>query len=161
MPRGIPNDRIKTTTETIEVNNREVKVEKRERRGGNTSTINRYKFNRPEFERDGYNRYWPADVGIRIQELYDQDYDFVLDDNGQKIKQFGGFDRFGNKFDHYLMEKPKDWYDADKKQKLEEGEREQLRRNNSEVARATGGLNVYRPDVDKAYGGNAAFKELD
>ena len=161
MPRGIPNNRRKTTTETIEVKAdgtliRQVKVERRERRS-NGEASNKFRFNRKEYEREGYNRYWPADIGNRLNELYNQDYDFVLDENGEKIKQFGGTDRFGNKFDHYLMEKPLDWYEEDKLKKLEKSSLEQETKSNNAISGASKGLNMYRPKTDD----NVALAEID
>lgn len=154
MPRWPEKDiTIEVKTGTLA---RQVKVERRERRStGETS--NKFRFNRSEYEREGYNRYWPADTGNRLNELYAQDYDFVLDENDEKIKQFGGTDRFGNKFDHYLMEKPKDWYDADKKKKLEETSLEQEQKSNQAILGASKGLNIYRPKSDD----NAALAEID
>ncbi len=164
MPRELPRKAgrpAKITTETIEVKTegtltKQVKVERRERRS-NGETSNKFRFNRPEYEREGYNRYWPADTGNRLNELYNQDYDFVLDENGEKIKQFGGTDRFGNRFDHYLMEKPKDWFEDDKRAKLEKNNLEQEKKNNQVIAGASRGLQMYRSKSDE----NAALTEID
>lgn len=162
MPRGIPKAGrpARTTTKTIEIKTegltRQVKVERRERRSVGESS-DKFRFNRSEYEREGYNRYWPADTGNRLNELYAQDYDFVLNEKGEKIKQFGGTDRFGNKFDHYLMEKPKDWYEEDKKKKLERTSLEQEKKSNQAILGASKGLNIYRPQSED----NAALAEID
>lgn len=140
-----------------EIGTREEKAERRQRRGGGDSVVNKFKFNRPEFEREGYKRYWPADTGVRLDELYNQDYEYVLDDKGQKIKQFGGFDRFGNKFDHYLMEKPLDWYEEDKKAKEDRSMIELENQNNRIISNASKGLNIYRPNDEN----NPALAEID
>ncbi len=169
MPRGIPNNPDiarragqKSRMETIEIPTeggltRQVKIERRERRGGGVSGVNKFKFNRPEFERSGYNRYWAADNGMRLEELFNDDYDYVLNEKGEKIKQFGGTDKFGNKFDHYLMEKPLDWFEEDKRKKLESASLEQEQKNNQAIAGVSRGLNIYRPKSDD----NAALAEID
>lgn len=167
MPRGIPSNPdtarrpgMKPHTETIQVkdghNTREVKVERRERRNTGIDS-SRLKFDRPEYQREGYARRWAADRNNRLKELFDQDYDYVLDDKGQKMTQFGGTDRFGNKFDHYLMEKPLDWYEEDKLKKLEKSSLEQETKSNNAISGASKGLNMYRPKTDD----NVALAEID
>lgn len=145
---------------TIEIKKRnltrEVKVERRERRSTGVDS-SRLKFDRPEYQREGYARRWAADRGNRLRELFDQDYDFVLDDKGEKMTQFGGTDRFGNKFDHYLMEKPLDWYEQDKLQKLEKSSLEQEQKNNNTISQASKGVNIYRTKTDD----NIALAEID
>lgn len=135
---------------------REAKVERRERRSNGESS-SRLKFDRPEYQREGYARRWAADRSNRLDELYNQDYDFVLNESGEKMKQFGGTDRFGNKFDHYLMEKPLDWYEEDKTKKLEKSSLEQEQKNNNAISGASKGLNIYRPKTDD----NVALAEID
>lgn len=160
MPREIPNNPRLPKAEQISAEGiltRQEKAERRQRRGGGESVVNRFKFNRPEYEREGYKRYWAADTGVRLDELYNQDYEYVLDANGNKIKQFGGFDKFGNRFDHYLMEKPLDWYEEDKKKKSEASMRELEIKNNNTIDRAARGLNIYRPQIEN----NAALAEID
>jgi len=58
--------------------------------------------------REGYQRYWALDLDGQLEQMQAAWWDFVLDENGQKITKPAGK---GNT--HYLMEIEKQYYDDD------------------------------------------------
>lgn len=86
----------------------------------------------PHLENDpNYNYYWLADRPGRVEELtkYD-DYDFVTDEEaekdgrntglGKRIERHAGVDQFGHPVRHFLVRKPREYYEADKREKRKE-----------------------------------------
>jgi hypothetical protein len=85
----------------------------------------------PHLENDpNYRYYWLADRPGRVEELtkYD-DYDFVTDDEaekdgrntglGKRIERHAGVDQFGNPLRHFLVRKPREYHEADQREKRE------------------------------------------
>jgi hypothetical protein len=136
---------------------REQKEERRKRRGGNLLGSNESKGDRPEFLRAGYQRRWVNDIGGRLDEAYNNDYDFVLKNN-EKIKQRAGSKPNGDDLFRYLMEKPIDWHQADQKAKLEAARKVQISKNKASIAQMEkqADVKIYRPDGD-----NLANEELE
>jgi len=108
-----------TEAKTSEPSLREKKEGLRRRRGGKILGMGSATWNRPEFKREGYVRRAFNDAKGRLQAAYDNDYEFVLDEAGNKIKQRGGTKEDGTDLIQYLMEKPIDWYGEDQKKKHE------------------------------------------
>ncbi len=111
MPRGIPNRAA------------EVQSERRRKRGG----AHTGKLAVPEemLDRDNFEYRWASDKDNRLQDLtVGDDYDFVRTPaiNGetegtQVTRNVGTHD--GKPLKGYLLRKPKPFYDADQKEKLE------------------------------------------
>ena len=69
-------------------------------------------------KRKGDQRRWAVDEPGRISQLNESnDWEFVLDDNGQKISRVTGRDGQGNAQHSYLMEIPEEYYLEDKKER--------------------------------------------
>lgn len=68
-------------------------------------------------ERKGFHQHWFNDEPGRVQDAHNNDYDHVLDENGEKRRELVGTDRNGKPLYAYLMEKPEDWYQEDQQLK--------------------------------------------
>lgn len=60
--------------------------------------------------REGYQRYWAIDLPGKLEEFQAAWWEFVLDDNGNKITKPAGKGQL-----HYLMEIKQEYYDEDMK----------------------------------------------
>lgn len=135
---------------------RQEKAERRQRRGGALLGVDEKKLDRPEYVRGGYQRRWMNDKNGRLDNAYNNDYDFVLKD-GEKIKKRVGSKDNGEDLYAFLMEKPVDWYQDDQQKKLERDSRAKAVQSKKAIANASKGVKIYRPDIED----NAAMAEVE
>lgn len=135
---------------------RQEKTERRQRRSGTLLGTNEKKLDREEFRKAGFQRRWMNDKDGRLDSAYNNDYDFVLNSTGEKIKRRVGSKDNGDDLFAFLMEKPIDWYKDDQKAKLARDSRTQAINNKRAIANASKDVKIYRPDGD-----NAALRELE
>lgn len=76
-------------------------------------------------ENKGYHLHWFNDNGSRLQDAYNNDYDFVTETVGDgddarevKLSKRVGTNDDGSPQVAYLMRKKQEWYDDDQKEKL-------------------------------------------
>ena len=116
---------------------KEARTGRRARRGGSLLGKGEMKFNRPEYQRKGYQRrFFKNELG-RLDAAYGNDWDYVLK-NGQKVALRDGTNKDGSLRTMYLMEKHEDWYKKDQFKKREQDRKnDQLLREGKVTA--TGG----------------------
>lgn len=130
------------------LSSRQEKAKKRERRGGAVIGGNSAKLNRPEYQREGYKRRWFNYEQGRLDAAYNNDYDFVLNSKGEKIKERVWSKEDGSDLYAYLMEKPVDWYEEDqrKKQSIVDQKEKAIKEGNTPGTEdAMTGVTQYQP----------------
>ena len=68
-------------------------------------------------KREGYHRHWFNDEPGRVDAAWNNDYEYVMTEDGEKKKELVGTDRNGKPLYAYLMEKPEDWHQEDQQAK--------------------------------------------
>jgi hypothetical protein len=147
MPRGI-YDRVTRDEPRADG----VRRERRKKPGQSVLSGINLAVNQGMLEPDHHHR-WVNDKGGRVQQMHREDWDVVQaaasDEPNEQTTIHAGVDE-GKPFNHVLMRKPKDWYEADKKEKerpLDEME-DDIRRGRARTAELKGD-GVYTPGENK------------
>ena len=142
-------------TEEAKQEAKEARTGRRSRRGGAVLGKGEMKFNRPEYQRKGYQRRFFKNEPGRVDAAYENDWDYVLK-AGKKVALRDGTNKDGSLRTMYLMEKHEDWYKADQiKKRAQDRKNDQLLRdgkvtaaggeNGSNAAQAQAGVRTYEP----------------
>ena len=62
-------------------------------------------------KRNGFVRRWVTNNTARMNQIDQNDYEPVLDDNGEVMRRFSGTDENGNAEELILVETPQEWFD--------------------------------------------------
>lgn len=159
MPRGIPNNPRVIGPAGGDTPTRADEVRRERRRKPGSTTLSGIKLSVDEsaLDRKNYHyRFVKAGDGNRINQLYGQDYDVAPeaakpDSNsvGTVNSAHGGTGENGAPYDMVLMRKPKDWFDADQKEKQAplDAMDEAIRRGQDHAKNELRGPGVYTPDA--------------
>jgi hypothetical protein len=165
MPRGIPN-RPAVTAEsgvslapTKSTRADEVRQERRRKPGQVAHSGIKLSVDERVLDRDTYHYRYAADTGARVQQLIADDYDIAPeigakpDGNslGSVNTTLAGTDDNGKPYNHVLMRKRKDWFEADQKEKQKplDAMDEAIRRGNVSAQNTElKGPGVYTPGVN-------------
>lgn len=109
---------------TVAARSNETRRERRKQRGSTQQSGIKLTVNEAELDRDRYVYRWVKDSGARVQQLEQDDWDkapekCVLGNHGTGTTgvKIGGTDEGGRPYDMVLMQKEKDWYQDDQKEK--------------------------------------------
>lgn len=110
---------------------------RRDRRRRHDGTINRMAqfkldiFDKGQLDTDNFVYRWVNDEDNRVKVAYNEDYDFVATDHikdfnadvtnsesSERVRMLTGRDKNGNPTYSYLMQKPKDWWEADQEERV-------------------------------------------
>lgn len=150
MPKGIPNkprtiqagaqDGV-SLTEAPKVTRADTVRQERRRRPGHAAHAGiKLAVDETKLDRNTYHYRFAADTGARISQLIADDYDIAPegakpDGNGlgSVTSALAGTDEAGKPYNHVLLRKRKDWFEADQmeKQKPIEATEEAIRRGNT------------------------------
>jgi len=131
--------------ETKSTRGRETRVDavKRERRNRDSSTLDKMTgmkldiFSESQLDKENYVYRWVNDdgTGARIQQAYNNDYDFVggsdiknynplstSSESDERIRMVVGRDAFGSASYSYLMKKPREFFEEDQEEMVERRE---------------------------------------
>lgn len=112
-----------------------VRADRRRRKSGTLNRMAQFKldiFDKDQLDLENYVYRWVNDEDNRMRIAYGEDYDFVATDkiknfnaeltdseSTERVRMLTGRDKNGNPVYSYLMQKPRDWFEADQEERVQ------------------------------------------